>query len=320
MDYEELRAFKEIEQKKIMTYQDWNTFHNQLMSRTVNIAVEKYQEEQGTLPASFAFFVMGSAARCEQSVITDQDHGIIYDGEVEKEPFLLLGKEIAVGLEYIGYPMCDGKVMASEPLWTNSIDGWHRQVKEWLEESSWESLRHFSTFFDSRVLVGNADFLSQIKQVAFLYLKRNPSTYMRLVDNVGFIRKSIGIFGQLLPERSGRRTGSIHLKTAAFFPYVNAIRLLALLNNCDQHSTTSRIAELKGTYPFLEEYEELFKQLLQFRFNHTKNNTDYDDVHYLSVHTLTKSEKQELKEYMKKGAQLFEIVKKEIKKECSIWE
>ncbi|MFC4402134.1 DUF294 nucleotidyltransferase-like domain-containing protein [Gracilibacillus xinjiangensis] len=320
MDYEEIKLFREQNIHKQSNYQDLNIFHDRLIEQTVKTALRKIEEEQGKAPAPFAFFVMGSAGRSEQSLWTDQDHGIVYKGtSAEKEYFLQLGEEIANGLEIVCYPKCEGKVMASEPMWTHSVENWSYQVEHWLDEATWQSLRHFSTFFDSRVLIGDTAFLDAVKRATFDHLDSDTRVYKRLIDNVDYIRKGIGIFGQLLPEQSGPMTGHIHLKTTAFFPYVNALRLLALVNHDLHVSTAVRFQCLKDSYPFLLEYEDQFERLLEFRYKHTKKAKNYDEVHYVSLKQLSKSDKQELKHFMKSGAELFDKTKNFIENECSLW-
>ncbi|KAB8137878.1 hypothetical protein F9U64_07470 [Gracilibacillus oryzae] len=320
MEYDEIKRFREQNIHKQKDYSELNTFHDKLIKHTVEIAMQKVEEEQGKAPAPFAFFIMGSAGRSEQSIWTDQDHGIVYQGtDEEKEYFLLLGKEIANGLEIVGYPKCDGKVMASEPMWTHSVENWTAQVDMWLNEATWQSLRHFSTFFDSRVIIGETAFLDEIKKATFQHLGSDPQVYKRLIDNVDFIRKGVGIFGQLLPEQSGPMTGHIHLKTTTFFPYVNSLRLLALVNHSFSVSTAVRFNDLKDSYPFLAEYEDQFERLLEFRYLFTKEAKNYDEVHYVSLNKLSKSDKQELKQFMKSGADLFETTKSFIEKECLSW-
>ncbi|ENH96312.1 hypothetical protein J416_11462 [Gracilibacillus halophilus YIM-C55.5] len=320
MTYDEVRRWRNQYIQEQQTHEQLNTFHDQLMKQVFVIARKKIEEEQGPPPAPFAFFLMGSAGRCEQSIWSDQDHGIIFDGhEQSKSYFLTLGEEMVYGLEKVGYERCDGKVMASESMWTQSLMSWKKQVVNWLEESSWQSLRHFSTLFDSRVLIGERELLSQVKQKTFAYLDSNPHLYLRCVDNVGFIRKGIGIFGQLLPEQSGTMAGKLNVKTTTVFPYVNAMRLLAILRHEEMPATKDRIKFLTTHYPFLQGYLSIFERLLAFRYRHTKQAADYDHVHHISLKQLSKRDKQELKQFMKDGVHMFEMAKKMVEKECSKW-
>ncbi len=296
-----------------------NAFHDELVRKTVLMAIEKVKCERGNPPAPFAFFLMGSAGRFEQSVWSDQDHGIIYDNSNEdcQNYFLRLGTEISHALTLVGYERCDGKVMASNPLWCQSMHGFEMQISEWLEEASWQSLRHFLTFFDSRVLIGEDHCLNQLKKKAFSMLHVHQGLYLRLVENVDFIKKGVGVFGQLLPEQHGENAGNIELKQTTFFPYINALRLLALKREVFTPSTLSRFKELAPKYPFVREFENDFISLLEFRLVYRKVSKNYREVHLISVDTLSKSDKQKLKQTIKRGHKLFSKTKTTIEKECS---
>ncbi len=301
-------------------HDELNHFHDELMRKTVECAMEKIQREWGNPPAPFSFFLMGSAGRFEQSVWSDQDHGLIFDGDRECEDyFLKLGKEIAHGLNIVGYPLCDGNVMASNPLWCQSLHRWKQQISEWLMEASWTSLRHFCTFFDSRVLIGDRQFLTDMKSHAITMINSHPKLYLRFVENVDFIKKGIGIFGQLLPESYGEQSGSIQLKQTTIFPYVNSLRLLAVKEGILDSSTLSRFHKIKDIYPSIYRFEKYFVQLLHFRLHFQQDAQSYQQVHLIPIGHLTRNDKKELKLFMKKGYELFSHTKKRIVNEWQAW-
>ncbi|MCP8617255.1 DUF294 nucleotidyltransferase-like domain-containing protein [Salirhabdus salicampi] len=319
--YEDIKKWRQTNINTVSTnHVALNKFHDEVMKATISIAIEKVQNEWGNPPAPFAFFLMGSAGRFEQSLWSDQDHGIIFGGSQGCQSyFLRLGQEIVNGLEHVGYIRCDGNVMASNPLWCQSLTSWKQQVSNWLIDANWTSLRHISTFFDSRVLLGDRQMLERIKQHAFSTLSRQPSLYLRLVENVEFMKKGVGVFGQLLPELYGEHTGQIQFKKTTYFPYVNALRLLAIKEEIQGSSTLSRFHQIKGKHPSIYYYEQYFMKLLQFRLHFLKDVQSYSDVHLISVERLTKKEKKELKNLMKKGYELFSSTKKILENECSTW-
>lgn len=295
-----------------------NEFHDKLIKTTVQISIEKVESELGPAPAHFAFFVMGSGGRSEQAVWSDQDHGIIFAGNEDcTSYFLQLGTEISFGLNIVGYEFCDGKVMSSNPKWCRSIAAWEQQIIDWLDEASWESLRYFSTFFDSRVLIGNISFLNGLKKLSFTILKEDPHLYIRLLENISHMKKGLGVLGQLLPNSTGKVTGSINMKAVIFFPYVNSLRLLALKEEIIAPSTIARFEQLPSHYINIKKYQSSFEKLLQLRLYYKKHSKSYEDVHLLIVDSLTKPEKQELKQIMKKGYKLFDETKEIIRKGCS---
>ncbi|WP_186576015.1 DUF294 nucleotidyltransferase-like domain-containing protein [Aquibacillus kalidii] len=305
-----INEIKEWRQQQIAVvstnHKKLNEFHDEVYKETVQLAIDEMQSEKGTAPAPFAFFLMGSAGRFEQSVWSDQDHGIIFDGGENCQPyFLALGEKITNALYSVGYELCDGKVMSLNPKWCRSIRSWEIQVTDWLNEADWQSLRHFSTFFDSRVLIGDVDYLSPLKNRAFQIMEQNLTLYQRLMDNVGFMKKGIGVFGQLLPEPHGEMAGSIRLKQQCFYPYVNSLRLLALKNKMTVPSTLSRFDELPKSYSSIKKYKADFMRLLDFRLHFRKEASNYSEVHLLPLSILTKQDKKELKNLMKQGYSLF---------------
>ncbi|TGB01958.1 DUF294 nucleotidyltransferase-like domain-containing protein [Halobacillus salinus] len=313
--YEEIRAWREDTIRSVAEDPlQLNAFHDQLIYQTVQLAKGKVEREQGEVPAPFAFFLMGSAGRYEQSFWSDQDHGLLFEGD-HQAYFLKMGEEISDGLAVVGYAYCEGNVMASNPLWCQSVDSFSNQVERWLMEPEWSSLRNFSIFFDSRVLVGEKQFLVHVKEKVFSYLNENTGLYARLVDNVQMIKKGVGIFGQLLPEQKGEHEGDINIKQTAYFPYVNALRMLALLRGVDDSSTLSRMAAMKERYPTVGSFEKDFLGLLELRLRYQVQSDSYEGVHLLPVKQLSKGDKQQLKEAIKQGHKLFSTMKSIMKKE-----
>ncbi|UOR12129.1 DUF294 nucleotidyltransferase-like domain-containing protein [Halobacillus amylolyticus] len=317
--YAELKQWRQRKLNAVSTdHRKLNLFHDELIRETVQMAAENLRGEWGNPPAPFSFFLMGSAGRFEQSVWSDQDHGIIYDSHDNCQAyFLRLGAEISHALTLVGYERCEGGVMASNPLWCQSVHAWKTQITDWLTEASWQSLRHFLTFFDSRVLTGEVHYLNELKNKGFTILQQQPKLYFRLVENVDFIKKGVGVFGQLLPEQHGEKAGRIQLKQTVLFPYVNAMRLLALKERIESPSTLSRFKELRTMYSFVKGFEGDFIQLLEFRLHFRKEAQSYKEVQLIPIDTLSRVHKQELKQLIKRGQKLFSETKTIVEKECS---
>lgn len=315
--YEEIKQWRgEMIECVAKNHFDLNSFHDQLIHHTFHLAKVNIESEQGPPPAPFAFFLMGSAGRFEQSLWSDQDHGIVFEGEQEDQNyFLKLGEEIREGLAIVGYERCEGNVMASNPLWCQSVELLQTQMAEWLKRAEWQTLRHFQIFFDSRVLAGEKDLLMQVKKAVFEVLDGDPALYGRLFDNMNYVKKGVGVFGQLLSEFSGDKKGYFNLKQTAYFPYVNALRMLALFQKVNAPSTLSRFQALAPVYPVIAGYENDFRLLLQQRLDLRKDAQSYDNVHLLSLRDITKKEKHELKMRIKRGQQLYSITKSIIKEE-----
>lgn len=306
--YEQIKQKREKETKEVTgNHELLNKAHDVWVAETVLLAIEKVKSERGKAPAHFAFFVMGSGGRLEQSTFSDQDHGIVFQGEDKRcqEYFLKLGEEIREGLAEVGYPRCDGNVMASNPRWCHGVIEWKKQLDAWIQANEWETLRYLITFSDARTIAGKESLLSEVKEHLLERVKQESELRKRIGENTSVLHKGIGIFGQVLTEEKGPYTGFFNVKEAALFPYVHAARMLALKEGMEEPSTLRRLALLKEKYPFLQGKEKSFSQLLELRASFSEKHHHYDDVHYIPVRSLPKGQKQQLKLWIKEGKEML---------------
>ncbi|MFC0274318.1 DUF294 nucleotidyltransferase-like domain-containing protein [Metabacillus herbersteinensis] len=296
-----------------------NAFHDNIMCKVFEIALQSVTEQFGETPCDYSWFVMGSAGRYEQGIFSDQDHGIVYEKTCEQTAiyFKELGKQLAVGLNHVGYPFCEGNVMSSNPVWCKSYKEWGNQLIEWMKKESWDSIRYLQIFHDARSLVGKSEYIDQLKSILYHFHKNNPSLLIRFLDNVMLVKPSVGPLGQIFVEDKGPHSGSIDLKRSGFFPYVNSIRLLAIKEEIKETTTLSRIDSLCTLPSYLEpleKYREHFSALLNYRISLFEHANSYDDIHYLSVASLSQIEKNEVKDILKNGKKLHQFVQRIVKK------
>ncbi|WP_042460400.1 DUF294 nucleotidyltransferase-like domain-containing protein [Neobacillus dielmonensis] len=297
-----------------------NALHDNIYKRVIQLAIENVSKEYGPPPCSFSFFVTGSAGRLEQSIWSDQDHGLIYhhpDLDM-KSYFLILGKEISKGLYQVGYPYCDGGVMSSNPMWCKSISEWEVQLNRWIEESSWESIRYLLIFLDARILYGTDNDVHLLKNLIFQKVNTNQ-LMNKFLNNTMFYKKGINVLGMLLPETHGQHAGALNIKEIGLFPYVNALRLIAIKEKMSETSTLLRLESISETMSSVIDkplYTKQFLKLLNYRLL-LCDQTDYDSGHYLSLKRLTKEQTKDVKDMIKHGAALFAVVRKLLEKEDS---
>ncbi|MEQ2525944.1 hypothetical protein EKG37_09075 [Robertmurraya yapensis] len=287
-----------------------NEFHDQTMKKVFELALERIKPQQP--PCEFSWFITGSGGRFEQGPISDQDHGLIYEisNEVNDDYFIRLGKELAYGLNEVGYPYCQGNVMSSNPLWCKSLESWKQQLLAWMEEASWETVRNLQIFYDARNLQGNELFVHELKDVIYFYQKEHPSLLKRFMENVMHVKNAVGPLGQFIVEEHGINEGAINLKYTAFLPYVNAVRLLAIKEGIYDTSTLERIEQLvrlNGYGAAMRESKKHFLDLLIYRSSLYQSKT-YDDTHFLKVKKLSRVEKKEIKQILKDGKRLHHYV------------
>ena len=293
-----------------------NHLHDQIMIKVFEVAKRNIDLQEP--PCRYAWFITGSGGRLEQGVISDQDHGIVYEISNEQNDYYFkqLGKELADGLHVVGYPYCQGKIMSSNPVWCKSLTDWEQQLEHWMQDEGWEFIRQLQIFIDARVLHGEQQLIHQLKTFFFHYVQYHPKLLKRFMLNVQHIKNGIGLLGQILVERYGIYEGCIDLKYAAFLPYVNAVRLLSIKEGIFETSTLHRMEKLKQLDDYstmLRDSEENFINLLKYRLSLSKAE-NYTDTHYLKVEQLSKNERKELKQILKDGKQFHEQVLAYIKK------
>lgn len=319
--YSEIRQYRERQMNHAaLDHFTLNGLHDEIMQKVIKTATERMLKRYGPIPSPFSFFVMGSGGRFEQAVWSDQDHGIIYkeNSDQAKDYFLKLGKEISEGLLHAGYDYCDGDVMASSPLWCKSQFEWNQQLKDWLLESSWESIRHLLIFIDGRSLSGEPLYIEELKRMVYNSI-HDEHLLPRILNNTLHLKKGVGILGQFLVETHGSHSGSLNMKEKVLFPYVNAVRLLAIKENILESSTLSRLQKLPvNVLPIRDRdlYEQYFLKILDYRLT-LGNHTNYESGHFLKVDKLTLSEKKELKEIIRNGAHFYDYIRKLVERDAA---
>lgn len=285
-----------------------NHFHDIVMGKVFEVAFNQVNKEPP--PCSFSWFITGSGGRMEQGLISDQDHGMVFESSEANEYFIAFGEELSYGLNIAGYPYCEGKVMSSNPLWCKSLDDWKFQLLQWMEEGSWHSIRNLQIFYDARWLIGNGKFVSELKAFIHNYQKENPKLLARMMENVMHVKNAIGPLGQIIVEEKGLHAGSIDLKYSAFLPYVNAVRILAIKEGITETSTIDRLNHLieQNEYHELSVYKLNFLKLLQYRVALFQQEDSYDDTHFLNIKKWSKEDKKELKKILKDGKKLHQYV------------
>lgn len=136
--------------------------HDAILHRLMELAFQVY----GPPPADFAFVVLGSEARFEPSLSTDQDNAIIYDDTAteHRQYFLQLGQYVCNRLNHIGYRLCPGNNMAMNEKWTQPLSIWKKYLSQWLTSGNAQDLLEVNIFFDIRFVYGSIHLLEQLRR------------------------------------------------------------------------------------------------------------------------------------------------------------
>ena len=170
--------------------------NDQVLIRLIHLLRnEKYPD----LSADFAFVVMGSEGRGEQTLSTDQDNAIIYDDALDAAQVSRLeafSQELIDALISIGVPPCPGGIMAKNPQWRRSLSGWKVELNRWLSTPTPDNVMTGSMFMDLRALYGRGDLVGSLREHAFRHMSQDQGFLMRMAQNMTNFHPPLGWFGR----------------------------------------------------------------------------------------------------------------------------
>ena len=223
------------------------------------------ERDLGPPPAPYAWLALGSQARREQTLVTDQDSALVH-GDVDAEGrqwFAAFATRVVEGLVKAGVPPCPGGTMATR--WTGTLAEWQTRFERWVGVPDQRALLEASIFFDLRVLHGDLD-VRALDEV--LVRAAGDGVFLaRLAAAALAGRPPLGLFHRIRESASG----TVDLKAGGILPVVDLARLLAVEAGMRARATVERLrggVEAGGISPDgSETLVEAFSFLLQLRLD-----------------------------------------------------
>ena len=209
-------------------------------------------EGLGAPPVKFAVIVMGSGGRGESYLHPDQDNGFILEDYDDKDHdridgwFVELADRLTAQLDQIGIPLCNGYVMAINPLWRKTLSQWRAQTKGWIAKQTPMAIRFADIFFDFQGVYGSQSLVVDLQKHISKTAKNAHGFLQQLYHDDSEIGVPLGWFSRLKTITDDpARKGQIAMKHAGLLPMIQSARLLALKTGCRETSTLERIGALK---------------------------------------------------------------------------
>ncbi len=268
--------------------------------------------ELGPAPARFAFMVLGSEGRNEQTLKTDQDNAIVFEdlpdpqAAAAAEYFLRFGRRACALLDESGYAFCTGDVMARNPRWCQPLSQWQGCFDAWIHAGEAEDLLQASIFFDFRLGYGDGQLVEDLRRHLLASLQGWAGFFRHLTENALHFKPPLGFFGNFVVASKGEHRNAFDLKQA-IMPITDFARIYALNKGIEATNTMERLAQLRLRNVLTQgEYEELEKAydfLMQLRF--VRQVTAVIDEqgkpdNYVNPKRLTSIEQTTLKEIFKR--------------------
>lgn len=221
---------------------------------------------------SFAFLVLGSEGRGEQTLATDQDNAIVYADDLSPEQVKRI-EEFSValidGLIAIGVPACPGGIMARNAEWRRSLADWKKRINSWMMTPTPDAMLACTTFIDLRTVYGTPAFEQELKAQIYAQSAANNLFLMRMVEAGLRFKPPIGWFGRIKGEAGGEHSGELDIKKAGIFAITDGVKALAVQGKVLGGSTLQRLEALRaaGTIdePTAAAIDEAFRFMVLMR-------------------------------------------------------
>lgn len=280
----------------------------EVIGRVYDATVQRFMQlalaEHGEPPVDYALLSLGSNARHEMTLFSDQDNALVFADPPSRElvkvrqAFLALTDEVCVRLKQAGYSFCSGGIMAANPKWCLSLSEWKACFRRWILDASPSSILEVNVFLDMRCAYGNEELVGELNGYIFELVQQAPAFFTHYVNNGLLYKPPLNLFGHLRPERDGSRR-LLNLKEC-IKPLEIFARIYALKHEIGSPSTPERLRLLYEKGVLQEEsFRELlfvFDELWRLRFHHQiVATTELQQVDWIDLEMLTDLERSNLK-------------------------
>ncbi len=292
----------------LTTLEVMNTLYDQLIQRCIDLSIK---EMPTAPPAKFCFYLMGSGARKEQFLLTDQDHFLVYEGEgdthdypdghsghIATRYFEELSQKIVTNLELASYKRCKGDMMASNPIWRGTLGEWESRLHEWTLNATNDRLLLAQNFFSHRHIAGDDTLHQQFQQTILDSLDRAKIFLYRLSQLER--ENPIPTLEQPIRSMFRRNKKQLDLKKEVLFPYHHSLQILALMHGITYGTPMEKIDQLHEQKILSENFQKdlkasistILNYYVRNRYNQHQNGEELTST--LTLTTLTTREKEEL--------------------------
>lgn len=230
--------------------------------------VDLAHEQLGPPPIPYCFMVMGSMAREEQLVGSDQDNALVlddsYDPSQHESYFAELATFVSDGMAACGYEYCKGDIMATNPRWRQPLSEWKTIFTNWIERPDPRALLNSNIFFDLEAASGQADFVQQLRELIAAKASVNNQFLAMMARNALNRTPPLGLFRTFVMEKDGQQKNIINIKGRGTAPLTDLIRVHALACGSTAQNSFDRLDDIAQTRLMPPESLKKLRYALQF--------------------------------------------------------
>ncbi|MCE0733551.1 DUF294 nucleotidyltransferase-like domain-containing protein [Halomonas sp. G15] len=230
--------------------------------------LELAEEELGPPPVAYCFMAMGSMARNEQTLVTDQDNALVlsddFDPKAHDDYFLALAKRVSDGLAACGYSYCTGDIMATNPRWRQPLSVWKGYFQDWIRDPTPERLLHSSIFFDLDAVFGENAYVEQLQDLIATQAPQSRLFLAAMARNALNRTPPLGFFRTFVMEKDGKHNNSINLKRRGTAPLTDLIRVHSLACGSRAQNSFERLDDIDQTQLLAQGVSAKLRHALEF--------------------------------------------------------
>ncbi|HSP85421.1 MAG TPA: DUF294 nucleotidyltransferase-like domain-containing protein [Psychrobacter sp.] len=211
--------------------------------------------------------VMGSEGRGEQIMRTDQDNALIIRDGYDHPKLVQFADTFNQHLANLGYPLCDGNIMMTNPMWRQPLKPFKAQISVWFKNTDPMHSIYLSAIFDGEYVCGDESLLIQVREHLKTAHRQSDLMFVRQFARAALQFGDINQWWQkLVPLLGGKPSAyTIDLKKAGIFPLVHGIRTLALENDLfTDPSSKGRLKALVQAQALTQERADTLLEALEF--------------------------------------------------------
>ena len=194
------------------------------------------------------WLAFGSEGRYEQTISTDQDNGLIFEGgadgeEATRARLLPFAQAVNRALDECGFPLCKGNIMAGNPDWCLSAEEWRGRFDQWIANTDSQALLSAVIFFDFRSLYGDDSLANDLREHLVESARGNRRFQRQLAQYALESKPPLGLISDFVTEDEGEDRGTIDLKKSGARLFTDAARVLALAAGVMHTNTVQRLRQ-----------------------------------------------------------------------------
>ncbi len=210
--------------------------------------------------------VMGSEGRGEQIMRTDQDNALIIRDGFSHPQLAQFAETFNNQLATLGYPLCDGNIMMTNPMWRKPLKEFKEQISLWFRNTDPMHGIYLSAILDSDYVCGDESLLIQVREHLKIAHRQSDPMFVRHFARAALQFGDINQWWQRFVPLLGKTNNlNIDLKKAGIFPLVHGIRTMALEHDMLQvPSTRERLKALVQSQVISQERATTLNEALEF--------------------------------------------------------